>query len=86
MSKLFEELASIEIINLKRSDSNVPLLDEASKIQQVRNGIIHKGASATIEQAKFAHTVASTIFVDIVGKVLDTIGLRANKHGLIEKK
>jgi len=84
MSRLFEELANIDIASLKRSNSNVSLLQEASEIQKIRNGVIHRGESVTVEQAKFARSVANAVFSDVVEKMLHAIGLKTNAHGLVE--
>jgi hypothetical protein len=86
VSKLFKELACIEISNLKRANSKNFLLNEASEVRILRNRIIHKGESVTIEQANLAQNVAIAIFNDIVGKMLNAIDLRANNKGMILKK
>ena len=86
MSRLFEELAGMDIASLKRSNSNVTLLNEASEIQKIRNGIIHRGESVTVEQAKHGHAVATAVFSEVVEKMLYAIGLKTNGYGLVETK
>lgn len=86
MSRLFEELAGIDIAALKRSNSNIPLLNEVFEIQKIRNGIIHRGESVTVEQAKVALNVATAIFLKVVEKMLFAIGLKINDYGSVETK
>ena len=86
MSRLFEELAGIDITALKRSNLKIPLLNEASKIQNIRNGIIHRGKSVTVEQAKTAFNVATAIFSQVVEKMLFAINLKINNSGIVETK
>jgi len=84
MSKLFNELASIDINNLSRPKSKKPLLGEASEVQKTRNKIIHQGNNVTVEQAEFAHNVAATVFFDVVHKILHALGLKINDIQLVE--
>jgi len=86
MSRLFEELADIDIAALKRPNSKITLLDEASEIQKLRNGIIHRGESVTVEQAKIALKVATAIFLQVVEKMLFAIDLKISKTGIVETK
>ena len=86
MSRLFEKLAGIDIAALKRSNSKITLLIEASEIQKLRNGIIHRGESVTVEQAKIAYKVAAAIFMQVVKKMLFAIDLKINDVGIVKTK
>ena len=83
LSKLFEELARIDIARITRAGSTIPLLTEAEKIQNVRNGIIHRGEDVTEQQARHAEEVASAV-LDVVLKMLAALGLKVDNNGGIE--
>ena len=59
------------------------LLTEAEKIQNVRNGIIHRGEDVTEQQARHAEEVASAV-LDVVLKMLAALGLKVDNNGGIE--
>lgn len=85
MSKLLKEFADIEISAFTRNGATIPLFDEVSKIQGVRNGILHRGESVGVSDAKYAHEVASAVF-EVVQRVLSSIGLKLNERHEICKR
>ena len=83
LSGLFSEIARIDINTIKRHDSKVPLLDEASSIQDQRNLIIHQGLEVERKDAEFATNVAYGVAHQIVNPMLLAIGLGMNKDGVV---
>lgn len=86
LEKLFSELAGIEIKAVTRSDVAVPLLGECAKHQDLRNKIIHQGASANADQAENARSVAVDVFERVVNPMLFQLGLQVVEHGEIVRR
>lgn len=83
LAKLFLELAGIELKTLVCSNSSKPLLEEASKLQDVRNGVIHRGNEVSQLQAQFAIEVATQVFDKVLAEVLANLGLAVKKGGVL---
>lgn len=83
LAKLFLELAGIELKTLVCSNSSKPLLEEASKLQDVRNGVIHRGNEVSQPQAQFAIELVTQVFDKVLAKVLENLGLAVNKGGVL---
>jgi len=85
LSKLFEEIAGIDIGGVKRAGSTISLLSEVKKVQDLRNAVIHRGEDATAEQARFAMDVATCVLYGIVNVMLYVLGLKFDDDGYIVK-
>lgn len=83
LSKLFLEIAGIELKSLVRETGTKPLLEEASDIQKTRNHVVHQGGCVTSEQAKIALEITTQIFNQVLAKVLTQLNLNIEKGGLL---
>lgn len=81
LAGLFREISHFDIGTLTREGSNIPLLAEASKLQEERNGVMHRGDEVSREQAESAVAVASAVFGQIVANVLWELGFSVQKGG-----
>jgi hypothetical protein len=78
---VFKEVARVDISSLARAGANEPLLREASRLQELRNDIIHEGADATQADGQAGFEVASAVFEKILGSVLWELGFSIQKGG-----
>ncbi|WP_227458725.1 hypothetical protein [Cupriavidus pauculus] len=85
LSRLFAELAEVDLMKVTREGANVALIDESQKVQKLRNDIIHKGTTCQIEDAKHAAAVAVAVFQQIVVPMLGALGLTVGERGRIER-
>lgn len=83
LSKLFLEIADIELNSLVREVGAKPLLKEASDIQETRNHVLHQGQCVTSEQAKIALEITTQIFNQVLAKGLTQLDLNIEKGGLL---
>jgi HEPN domain-containing protein len=83
LSRLFQELASLDIASVSREGVPMSLIDESKRVQALRNDIIHKGHSADPVAAENAVAVAAAVFDEIVVNVLWSIGLAVGEKGRI---
>ena len=70
LAGLFKELSHFDVKTLMREGSKVPLITEASNLQDVRNGVVHRGDEVSLEQAEWAIAVSSAVFGQILANVL----------------
>ena len=83
LAKLFAELAGIELKTLTRKLGSKPLLEDASEIQDVRNGVIHRGQEVSQEQAELSVEIATQVFNQVVAEVLKDLGFTVEKGGVL---
>lgn len=86
LSRLFQDLANLDITNVSREGATVALIDESKRVQDLRNDIIHKGHSCDAAAAQNAYDVAVSVFERIVVNVLWELGLAVGKKGRIEPR
>jgi len=84
LSKIFQELAGVDLPAISRDGSSTPILRECSTIQEKRNKIVHQGGRCTDTEAEISRTVAVAVFELIVRQVLSSIGLFVGEHGIIK--
>lgn len=75
LKRLFVDLASLDISSIHRPLVSMPLIEECKQQQQLRNKIIHQGASATSDEAQQAQIVAVAVFELVVRPMLSALGL-----------
>ncbi|CAG9201458.1 conserved hypothetical protein [Burkholderia gladioli] len=83
MSRLFQELANLDLAGVARDGVSVALIDESKHVQELRNDIIHKGRSCGATDAEEAIDVAVAVFDKMVVDVLWSIGLAVGEKGRI---
>lgn len=83
LSRLYLDLASIDLITMKRPESERPLLEEAMTIQKLRNRIIHQGQSCSAEDATHALSVTSAVYSKVVLPLLTKLGLGVHERGVL---
>lgn len=86
LAKLFNELVGIEITKVSRSNAVHPLLNECTDYQDLRNKIIHQGASANADQAENARSVAIAVYELVVRPMLSQLGLQVIERGEIVRR
>ncbi|KWA72483.1 hypothetical protein WL30_12790 [Burkholderia ubonensis] len=86
LSRLFQELAHLDLALVARDGVNVPLIVEGKGIQDLRNGIIHRGLSCDAGAADHAFDVAAAVYDKIVVPMLWSIGLTVGEKGRIERR
>lgn len=84
LSRLFHELAGIDLAKVAREGTKSALIDESRKLQELRNDIIHKGTSCDAAAADLAMDVAVAVYQSIVVPMLGTLGLTVVSKGRIE--
>ena len=67
LSKIYEEFAKVDLEKIYRADGNRPLLEEIATVKRLRNDILHDGVKGTAEQAQFAFSIATGVYIAIVG-------------------
>ena len=83
LSKLFFEIAGIELTSLVREVGAKPLLKEAADYQDIRNGIVHQGRDVTVSQARIASEITTQIFNQVLTKALSSLNLTIESSGLL---
>jgi hypothetical protein len=85
LSHLFEELALIELSEVRRAGAKKPLLEECAELQTLRNTAIHGGKMRTQQEANFAKTLTSAVFHELVEPLLHVLDLTVVKRGEIRE-
>lgn len=83
LSKLYVELAAIDINAITRPASNKKLLTECETLQRERNKIIHQGATCAPDLAQEGLHVAVAVYEQIVRHMLHALGLTVIEEGTI---
>ncbi|KVN07895.1 MULTISPECIES: hypothetical protein [unclassified Burkholderia] len=83
LSRLFQELAALDITALRREGESVALIDESCRVQELRNAIVHSGQTCDAASAQHALDVAVAVFDKIVVDVLWSIGVAVGEKGHI---
>ena len=86
LSRLFQELANLDISTVSRDGVSVALIDESRWVQDLRNDIIHKGHTCDTAAAEDAFDVAVAVFEKFVVDVLWSIGLAVGENGHIDRR
>ncbi len=86
LSRLFQELANLDLATIARSGVHTPLIDECQKVQELRNGIIHRGLSCEPAAADHSLDVAVAVFDKIVVPMLWCLGLAVGEKGRIGRR
>jgi hypothetical protein len=83
LAKLFNQLAGLDIAAIAREEGSPPLLTECATLQAIRNKIIHRGESATADQAESARLIAVAVYEMVVVPMIACLGLRVAAKGEI---
>lgn len=84
LSRMFEELANVDLAKVSRTGAKVALIDECREIQALRNDVIHKGRDCSPDGAERSIGVAIAVYNDIVAPILGSLGLAVVEKGRIE--
>jgi hypothetical protein len=84
LSELFLGLAKMNIKDIKRENSDEPLLIECRKLQKIRNDIIHRGENCSKSEAELAMAASVAVFELIVRPMLYSLGLTVIERGEIK--
>jgi hypothetical protein len=83
LSKLFYEIAQLELGALQRPGKSASLIAEIIKFQKIRNRILHAGIACSSQEAEDAQEVGLSIFGQLVVPLLAALGLRSDDQGMI---
>ncbi|WP_029046590.1 hypothetical protein [Cupriavidus sp. amp6] len=86
LSRLFEELAGIELAQVAREGVKDALINESRKVQELRNEIIHKGIRCEAAATDHAIDVAAAVYHQIVMPMLCSLGLTVGEKGRIGRR
>lgn len=86
LSRLFQELANLDLAKVTRDGTQTALMDESKGVQDLRNNIIHKGTSCDSEAAKHAIEVAVAVYGKVVVPMLWSVGLTVGEKGRVEPR
>lgn len=81
LARLFAEVAHMDVASLTRAEGAPALLEEASLLQEERNGVVHRGHDISQAQAENAVAVAGAVFEKMVGQVLWELGFTVERGG-----
>jgi hypothetical protein len=84
LSRMFQELANLDLTKVARGGAKVALIDESRRVQELRNNIIHKGLSCGHDAADDAIDVAVAVYNEIVVPLLGSLDLTVVDKGRIE--
>lgn len=76
LSDIFMELSGLPIRSFSLPGSQEKLLTQCDAIQKIRNGIVHRGETCTLEQAELAGHVANGVREHIVDPILRSLRLK----------
>lgn len=85
LSGIFHEIAKIDLEQITREGAARPLLEECARMQDLRNGVIHRGESRIAEEAENANAVAVAVFSQLVQPLLHALGLTVIERGEIRE-
>ena len=85
LSTIFHQFTGKKLDQIKRDDTDEPILKECRSLQDIRNGIIHRGETCSAEDAELSRLVAVSVYKDIVWLVLHSIGLTVIERGEITR-
>jgi hypothetical protein len=86
LSRLFHELAGLDLAKVARGGIATSLIDESQKVQELRNSIIHRGLTCDGTDADRAFDVAVAVYDEVVSPMLGSIGLVVADKGRIERR
>ncbi|CAE6820626.1 hypothetical protein R70006_06180 [Paraburkholderia domus] len=84
LSRMFRELADLDLSGVARAGATVSLIDEGGLVQSLRNDIIHKGQRCSLDEANDAIEVTVAVYNEIVLPILASLGLTVVGKGRIE--
>jgi hypothetical protein len=84
LSKLYNEFSKLDINSIKRQGAGQNLLAECTALQDVRNKIIHRGATCSDAQAANGLEIVDAVYQSIVIPVLGALGLTVGEGGVVE--
>jgi hypothetical protein len=85
LTKLFSDIAEIDLNEIKREGASKSLLDEALDVQKTRNKVIHQGAVCEETESALAKEIAKLVFGRIVVQMFDALGLDVHEKSLIKR-
>jgi hypothetical protein len=83
LARLFEDISNVGLATVAREGATKALIVECSELQDVRNRIIHQGATCDSDAAALANVVAVGVFELIVQPMLAELGLTVREKGEI---
>jgi HEPN domain-containing protein len=86
LSRLFQELAGLDLTEIGRDGEKTSLIDECKKLQNIRNDIVHKGLPCDVITDGHAIDVAVAVYEKVVMPVLWSLDLTVVEQGRIERR
>jgi hypothetical protein len=79
LKQVFQDLAGIDLEQTRRPGISQTLWEECSKVRNLRNCVVHEGATRTKEEAELARSVALAVLSSFVYPVISNLGLTLSK-------
>lgn len=83
LSRLFDQLAKIDLSAISREGVTTTLMKEAKELQSLRDQILHQGAHCSQQEAEKAFLVAVAIYEMIVVPMIGSLQLKVGEKGVI---
>lgn len=84
LSRLFDQLAKIDLSAISREGATTTLMEEAKELQSLRDKILHQGAHCPPLEAEKAFLVAVAIYDMIVVPMIGALQLKVGEKGVIK--
>jgi len=80
LNQVFKTLVGADLRQIRRAGSKQTLWEEASKVRESRNTVVHKGESRTKEDAELSRDVSWAVYKQFVIPVLKALDLKTKQH------
>lgn len=81
--EILKDVAGVDLKLFKRAEAKTSLWNEITSNQKTRDGVIHRGSSATSDDADFAIAVAEGALKELLPAVLVGVNLHIHDDGLV---
>ena len=83
LETLISTFTNLELKNISRDEQSSKLFNECKELQDIRNGIIHRGEVCTEGDAEKALRVSVAVYTLIVVPIIEALNLKVGERGAI---
>lgn len=83
LADVLRETAAIDFKTYMRDGSSELLRSEINKVTKTRNLVLHQGVGCSVQTAEFAMQVADSLLLELLPKLLKSLGLTIDGMGVI---
>lgn len=84
LARILSHYGNIDFEGFTIQGHSKTVWEEIKKIQNLRNGVLHRAEPVREEEAELARVVASMIIVVYLGSILERLNLKLGKGAVIE--